>query len=248
MGETMDIMNASLLNTGFSLVRRGRLLKCIDLEQELSKEVIKEFAEFVNGPQELAKRGDFEPVRYLFTLTRLDPESAKAEIESMLSILGSVASLPSAGQLAVTDTAGNVRAIEAMIKRAEDPLSARGSTIVDFPLKHITAEEVLTAARPLLGLPAEQNTSADLSLATDTFGTVIYGSGKADKLQQLRDLVKLMDTAPVIKRRLKEQLRIQRSEGIALLAVTWRLLTRWYRNCSLGCLMFVWPKMKFRRC
>ncbi len=196
VGETMDIMNASMLSTGYTLVRRGRLMKCIDLEQELSKEVIKEFAEFVKTPEELAKRGDFEPVRYLFSLSRLDPDASKAEIESMLSILGSVASLPSAGQIAVTDTAGNVRAIAAMLKRAEDPESARGSTIVEFQLKHITAEEVLTAARPLLGLPAEQNTSPDLSLATDTFGTVIYGTGKADKLQQLRDLVKLMDTAP----------------------------------------------------
>lgn len=196
VGETMDIMNASLLNTGFTMVRRERILKCIDLEQPLSKELIKEFAEFVTTPEELAKRGDFEPVRYMFSLSRMDPEDAKSEIESMLSILGSVSSLTSAGQLAVTDTAGNVRAIAAMIKRAEDPESARGSTIVNFPLKHITAEEVLTAARPLLGLPAEQNTSPDLSLATDTFGTVIYGTGKADKLQQLRDLVLLMDTAP----------------------------------------------------
>ncbi len=196
VGQTMDIMNASLLNTGFTLVRRERILKCIDLEQPLSKELIKEFAEFVKTPEELAQRGDFEPVRYLFALSRMDPEVAKTEIESMLSILGSVSSLASAGQIAVTDTAGNVRAIAAMVKRAEDPESARGSTIQEFPLKHIAAEEVLTAARPLLGLPPEQNTSPDLSLATDTFGTVIYATGKAEKLQQLRDLVKLMDTAP----------------------------------------------------
>ena len=196
VGETMDIMNASMLNTGYTLVRRGRLMKCIDLEQPLSKELIKEFAELVKTPEELAKRGDFEPVRYLFSLSRMDPEVAKTEIESMLSILGSVSSMASAGQIAVTDVAGNVRAIAAMVKRAEDPESARGSTIVEFPLKHITAEEILTAARPLLGLPAEQNTSPDLSLATDTFGTVIYATGKAEKLQQLRDLVKLMDTAP----------------------------------------------------
>ena len=131
VGETMDIMNASLLNTGYTLVRRERILKCIDLEQPLSKELIKEFAEFVKTPEELAKRGDFEPVRYLFALSRMDPEVAKTEIESMLSILGSVSSMASAGQIAVTDTAGNVRAIAAMVKRAEDPESARGSTIVE---------------------------------------------------------------------------------------------------------------------
>ena len=196
VGQTIDIMNASLLNTGYTLVRRERIMKCIDIEQPISKELIKEFAELIKTPEELEKRGDFEPVRYLFSVSRLDPEVAKTEIESMLSILGSVSSMASAGQLSVTDMAGNVRAIATMIKRAEDPESARGSTIQEFPLKHITAEEVLTAARPLLGLPPEQNTSPDLSLATDTFGTVIYATGKAEKIQQLRDLVKLMDTAP----------------------------------------------------
>ena len=196
VGQTMDIMNYSLLNSGYTLVRRDRILKCIDIEQSISKELIKESAELVKTPEELEKRGDFEPVRFLFSVSRLDPEVAKTEIESMLSILGSVSSMASAGQLSVTDMAGNVRAIAAMIKRAEDPESARSSTIQEFPLKHITAEEVLTAARPLLGLPAEQNMSPDLSLATDTFGTVIYATGKAEKLQQLRDLVKLMDTAP----------------------------------------------------
>ncbi|MDX1926959.1 MAG: secretin N-terminal domain-containing protein [Pirellulaceae bacterium] len=196
VGQTIDIMNASLLNTGYTLVRRERIMKCIDIEQPISKELIKEFAELVKTPEELDKRGDFEPVRYLFSVSRLDPEVAKTEIESMLSILGTVSSLASAGQISVTDMAGNVRAIATMIKRAEDPESARGSTIQEFPLKHITAEEILTAARPLLGLLPEQNTSPDLSLATDTFGTVIYATGKAEKLQQLRDLVKLMDTAP----------------------------------------------------
>ncbi len=196
VGEAMDIMNASLLNSGYTLVRRQRMLKCIDLEQKISPELIAQFADFIRTPEELALRGDFEPVRYLFTLSRLDPETSKKEIEAMLSIQGTVVSLPSAGQVIVTDTAGVIKGIAEMIRRAEDPTSARGSTIVQFELKHIAAEEVLAAARPLLGLPGETNISPDLSLATDTFGTVIYGTGKADKLQQLRDLVLLMDVAP----------------------------------------------------
>ncbi len=196
IGETLDIMNISLLNSGYTLVRRQRMLKCIDIEQKISPEVIAQFADLVRTPEELAMRGDFEPVRYMFTLARLDPETSKKEIESMLSIQGTVVSLPSAGQVIVTDMAGVIKGIAEMIRRAEDPISARGGSIVQFDLKHISAEEVLATARPLLGLTGESNVSADLSLATDTFGTVIYGTGKADKLQQLRDLVKLMDVAP----------------------------------------------------
>ncbi len=194
--ETMDIMNGAMLNTGYTLIRRGRLLKCIDLEQDIAPDVIREFAELVSSPAELARRGDFEIVRYIFSLSRLDPENSQKEIKGMLSVLGSAVSIPSAGQIIVTDTAANVRAIAEVVKRAEDPLSSRGSTIVEFKLSHVSAEEVLSAARPLLGLQGEQNSSPEISLATDSFGTVIYGTGKPDKVQQLRDLVKLMDHAP----------------------------------------------------
>jgi type II secretory pathway component GspD/PulD (secretin) len=196
VSETMDIMNAAMLNTGYTLLRRGRLLKCIDLEQDVAPEVVSQFSELVSSPDELAKRGDFEPIRYIFSLSRLDPEVSIKEIKGMLSVIGSAISLPSAGQIIVTDLAINVRAIAEMVKRAEDPQSARGSTIVEFQLKHVSAEEVLAAARPLLGLPAEANASPEMSLATDPFGTVIYATGKPDKIQQLRDLVKLMDHAP----------------------------------------------------
>lgn len=196
VGQALDIMNATLLNDGYTLIRRGRLLKCVDLEQKLSKEVIREFADLVRTPEDLLKRGDFEVIRHQFSLLRLDPETTKKEIEDMLSIQGSVVSMASAGQIQVIDTAGNIRAIADMLKRAEDPVSARGSAITSFVLKHIQAEEVLAVGRGLLGLPESANTSPDINIGTDTFGTVIYATGKPEKIQQLGDLVKLMDVAP----------------------------------------------------
>ncbi|MEZ6134064.1 MAG: hypothetical protein R3C53_04040 [Pirellulaceae bacterium] len=192
--ETLDLMNGRLLNAGYTLFRQGRMLRCIDFEaeQKIIGEVLKELADRVDE-QGLAERGKFEPVKFLFTLERLDPEEVKKEIEQLLSIQGSVVSLPAAGQLLVTDMAGNVRTIADYIKRAEDPSSSRGSSIQTLPLKSITAEEVLAVARPLLGLEEGENVSDELSLSTNTFGTTIYARGSAEKIQNLRDLVLQMD-------------------------------------------------------
>jgi type II secretory pathway component GspD/PulD (secretin) len=195
--ETLDIMNAALLNVGYTIFRQDRMLRCIDFEsdQKIRGEVIKALADAVTE-EELVGRGKYEPVKVLFTLKRIDPAVALEEVEQLLSIQGTVVSLPLTGQLLVTDMAGNVRTIAAYIKRAEDPQSSRGSSIQVIPLKNINAEEVLSVARPLLGLEEGKNVGEELSLSTNTFGTVIYARGSTDKIQNLRDLAEEMDTPP----------------------------------------------------
>ncbi|MGN6545656.1 MAG: hypothetical protein ACTHK7_11450, partial [Aureliella sp.] len=196
IGEAMDIMSASLLNKGYALLRRDRLLMVVDLEAPLVENMIKELAEFV-PLEELDSRGDFELVKCLFFLSRMNPDDAKKEIEQLLSLQGSVISLPSAGQVQVTDTAGVVRAVRALIERAEDPETMRGSSIIAIPLKHITANEVLDVARPLLNLPEGANSNQDISLSTDTFGNTLFvNAKKPEDTQKLRDLILHLDVAP----------------------------------------------------
>lgn len=196
VGEALDIMSASLLGNGYSLLRRDRLLMVVDLEAPMVKNMIRELAEFVPLEQ-LDARGDFELVKCLFFLARMNPDDAKKEIEQLLSLQGSVISLPSAGQLQVIDTAGVVRAVRALIERAEDPDSLRGSSIVAIPLKHITANEVLDVARPLLNLPEGANSNPDISVSTDTFGNTLFvNAKKPEDTQKLRDLILHLDVAP----------------------------------------------------
>ncbi len=201
LAEAMDIMQASLLNAGFTMIRRDRLLLVINLEagpnqnKELTKEFIKAFADFVTV-DELDKRGDFEWVTCVFSLTRMNPDDAKKEIEQLRSVQGSVVSLPTAGQVWVTDTAGVLRNIREMIRQAEDPTSARGSAIVQIELKHVTADEVLTVAQDLFGL-TQPNANSDFKMSADEIGNRIFAAGtNSQKAQQLRDLAKAMDVLP----------------------------------------------------
>lgn len=197
--EAMDIMNGSLLTTGYTLIRSGRILRCIDFEsvpdEKIRGEYIRQIADIVDS-DELQRRGDYDPVTHYFLLVRLDPEEIQDDVQTLLSIYGTVMAIPSTGQLIVTDMARNVRAIGRMIERAEDPNSARGSGVQTLALKHINAEEVLGVARPLIGLNEGINVSDEISISTSLFGTTIFVKGDADKVQILRDLVRQMDIPP----------------------------------------------------
>ena len=199
LSEAMDVMNSVLLGKGYTLVRRQRVLMVIDLGAEDSAEVtrglVRELAELVS-PEGLDSRGEFELLKCLFVLSRMSTEEAQTEIESLLGPQGSVIVLPTAGQILVTETAGKLRLIREMLDRVENPENSRGSTIVSFPLKHVTAEEVLAVARPLVGLEEGENTSEGLNVSTDTFGNVLYATGDSEKIQKLKDVVSKVDMLP----------------------------------------------------
>jgi len=192
VSQAMDICNSVLLNKGYTLVRRERLLIVVDLEQDVSAEVVRELAELVPA-EELASRGEYELLKSLFLISRMSTEEAESEIKKLLGPQGSVVAFPVSGQLLVTETAGKLRTIQAMLKRVEDPTTARGSAIVSIPLKNISAEEVLMVARPLLGLAEGANTSEKISVSTDTFGTLLFATGSADNIQKLKDLAEQLD-------------------------------------------------------
>ena len=192
VSQAMDICNSVLLNKGYTLVRRERLLIVVDLEQDVSAEVVRELAELVPA-EGLATRGEYELLKSLFVVSRMSTEEAESEIKKLLGPQGSVVAFPVSGQLLVTETAGKLRTIQAMLKRVEDPTTARGSAIMSIPLKNVSAEEVLTVARPLLGMRDGANTAEKISVSTDTFGTILFASGTADNIQKLKDLAELLD-------------------------------------------------------
>ena len=199
VGEAIDIMNGVLLNKAYRLIRRQRSLMVVDLGNGESADVIRgllrELAELVS-PEELDKRGELELLKCLFVLSRLSPEEAQKEIALLIGPEGSTVPLGSAGQILVTETAGKLRLIREMLKRVEDPDSTRGSKVVTIGLKHVSAEEILGIARPLLGLADGTNQSADFNVSTDTFGNTIFATGSMDKLQLLKDLALQIDVKP----------------------------------------------------
>ena len=193
--EAMDIMNSVLLNKGYTLVRKQRVLMCVDLgagDPEVVRGLIRELSELV-PPKELDSRGEYEICKTVFNLSRLSVEDAEKEVKPLLGPQGSIVALPASNQLLVTETGGKLRIIRETIERSEMPDAGRTSKIVSIALQNMSSEELLAIARPLVGLKEGINVSEDLSISTDSFGTTLYATGTPEKLQKLRDIVTQVD-------------------------------------------------------
>ncbi len=195
VAETMDIMNSVLLGKGYTLIKKQRILMSQDLGSgdtaataELTRTLVRELAELV-PTAELDKRGDYEIVKCVFTIERSVDEIVK-EVKDLIGPQGSVVPLPTAGQILVCETGGKLRIIRELIEKS------KSAKIVAIPLKHVSPEEVLGLARPLLGLKDSVNTSEDLSISPDSFNNRILATGSADKLQKLSEIAAQIDVAP----------------------------------------------------
>ncbi|MFN9605043.1 MAG: hypothetical protein ACK6A7_16570, partial [Planctomycetota bacterium] len=197
--QAMDIMNSVLLSKGFSLIRYQRALICVDLgsgeNAEITRGLIREMVELVPST-ELDQRGEYELCKTVFTLQRLSVEEAEKEVKQLLGPQGSILPLTNSNQLLITETGGKLRLIRETLQLSEMPEAGRMSKILVLALKHISADELLGIARPLLGLKDTNNVSDELSISTDAFGSKIFATGSPDKLQKLRDIVMQIDIEP----------------------------------------------------
>ncbi len=116
--EAIDLLNGVLLTKGYTLVRRGRMLVVVNLKDGIPEGVVPKVT-----LEELEKRGKFELVTVAFPLGRRPAATVSSEIAPLLSPNGKAVPMPATAQILVTDTAGIMRAIGAVIESiAEEPV------------------------------------------------------------------------------------------------------------------------------
>lgn len=185
--EALDVMNSVLINKGFTLVRRGRMLLLLNLETPIPPELV----ELVDV-SDLDDRGDFELVKCVFHLAKMTPQDAETEITRLLGPGRTIVVLPMARQVLVTETVGKLKVIRSVIEAVENPDGA-ARKITNIKLNHVLADQVLDVARPLLGLPADQNTNEQINISVDSFGSRIFATGTNDAVDRLNEIVALVD-------------------------------------------------------
>ena len=77
----------------------------------------------------------------------------------------------------MTETVGKLRMIRDVIESAENPTGIKDKGVAEIKLQFVSPEEVLTIARPLLGLEAGKDVGTDISIAVDPLGTRIFATG-----------------------------------------------------------------------
>ncbi len=135
--EAIDLLNGWLLTKGYTLVRRERLLMCLNLKGGLPEGAIPQIT-----PEDLATRGQFEFVSVLIPLEGRPVDAVKAEITPLLGTYGKAEALAATGQILVSGSAGKVRLIEKIVKQIPVPAKpgpkppVEKPTVVVYPIKH----------------------------------------------------------------------------------------------------------------
>ena len=183
--EALDLLNRLLLDRGYALVRRGRMLFLIDLEIDNAEKLISEQAELVSL-EELDYRGKSDIVTAIFPLGSMTPDEAKVQLPQMVGPWGQVVVLESARQAKVTERAEKLIAIRNVIKQS-------AQEVHEITLQHRSAEELLQTARPLLELEPGENSNDDIRISVGLYGDRIYATGLASKVSILENLIEKAD-------------------------------------------------------
>ena len=189
--QALDRVNLFLLPQGFTLVRSGRLLSVIDLSDPRSVQQLNSLARPVTVEQ-LDDLESHEVAKCFFALTELQPEEAIEEL-SALNLMTTPSVFPRTNQLLVTDTAGKLKTVKAILDAFEPHALANGTVVKTFMLQHVDAEEILSVARPHLGLATGEMIGIDVSVSADPQGKSIFVTGIQDKVKMLEGLITEID-------------------------------------------------------
>lgn len=180
--EAIDLINGVLATKGYTLVRRDRMLTVVNLAAGVPENLVPRIK-----PEELSDRGDYELVQVQFSLGQRGASEVVAEVKPLLGKYGTAVPLPQTRQLLVTDTAGVLRVVGAVIQsipqrepeeRPKKPEPPEKPLLAVYPLHTAdpaTALEVLKAMLPGATLALDARAEQINAFATPSQQAMIRG-------------------------------------------------------------------------
>ena len=149
--EAIDLLNGVLLTKGFTLVRRGRMLLLVDLKDGVPEGLVPRVE-----LGDLDRHGKFELVTVQFPIGRRPVSTVVAEIKPLLGPHGKIVPLAAAQQVLVTDAAGVMRSVQAIIASIPEPegvpapVPTGQPVLANYPLPPAQAKTALKVLSTLL--------------------------------------------------------------------------------------------------
>ncbi|MCP4175268.1 MAG: hypothetical protein GY758_31345, partial [Fuerstiella sp.] len=146
--EAIDLLNGWLLTKGYTLVRRERLVMCLNLKGGLPEGAIPRVT-----LEDLGTRGRFEFVSVLIPLEGRPADETLTEITPLLGTYGQADMLAATQQLLVADSAATVRIIQQVVnkiplpkqvvppKPPKPPEPAPKPELMVYPIEHANPEQ-----------------------------------------------------------------------------------------------------------
>ncbi len=189
--EAIDRLNLFLLPQGYTLVRSGGLLSVINLGDSRSLQQLDALAKLVT-PDELEQLNDQEVVKCIFALGELKADDAVQEL-SALNLMTTPAVFDKTNRIMITDTSRKLRNVKVILDAFQPRTLRNGTVMKNFPLQHVSAEDILMVARPHLGLATGEMIGIDVSLSADLQGENIFVTGVDDKIKLIESLIESLD-------------------------------------------------------
>ncbi|HZZ27379.1 MAG TPA: secretin N-terminal domain-containing protein [Pirellulales bacterium] len=192
--DAIDVLNSVLLTRDFTLVRRDRMLMVVNLKDGIPPNVVPMIT-----PDELPQRGKYELVCVAFPINKLSVDEATQIINPLRSsqgaFQGTIVPLTQAHELLVTDTGGKLRTMKQILDRSENPEFLNSDGLRHFETHYATPTDVLTIAKQLLNIPADQNANASgsLRIMLEPGGKRILASGRPEMIDRFADIIKMLD-------------------------------------------------------
>ena len=183
------MLNGVLLTKGYTLVRHGKMLVVVNLEDGVPPNLVPDVP-----LSELDSRGEYELVRVLFPVWNMTPEQAADEVQPLLGPQGKVIVLPQGRQIQVTEIGGRLRTIRSVVNAVEQPeMGTAGMREFDF--KYLTFETAMPTIRQMLGIPAEAFSSPDgsVQITKSAKGDKVLFRGTAQQAARLAEVLRLVD-------------------------------------------------------
>ena len=114
--QAIDLLNSVLHTKGFALIRRERMLLCLDISAGIPDGLVPRVQ-----LEELDNFGQHELVSVMFQLGKKPAQAVLTEITPLFGPYGKGAVLPQTNQLLATETAGKMQAISILIASIPEP-------------------------------------------------------------------------------------------------------------------------------
>lgn len=158
--EAEDLINMQLLARGFTLLKRGEILRVSPL-----KDVDVTLVPHVEV-DDLESLTQHQFVRVSFPLDWMIAEQAAVEFAPLLSPYGKLFPMVSTNRLEAMDAVVNLRELQRLLSSAESD-DARRERVNEFKLQYRRADEIASKVRQLIGLPADTTSSSSAMTQLD---------------------------------------------------------------------------------
>lgn len=195
--EGLDKLNMNLAIKGYTLVRKGNQLFLTEI-RDLTPQMVENV-----DPEDLKNRGKYEIMRTSFDLSELDAEELERSITARITDRGHRAELlyiPSIKRISVRETGEVLREIKLWVDLAREEAAKKAPGRRKYMLKNFPPEQILTLARPLIGLDEGQNSmefedGTKLTLVYDILDDYILVNSSNEKIDETFKIFEELDVA-----------------------------------------------------